>query len=850
MPTHIGEWPAVGRDEIVREIHRVLALASGPGVLLVGEAGVGKTRLADLVLTRLAGTGALVLRGAATEATTGIPGMGLASLHVHGDVREPAAGRLADAAAQGRQVVIGIDDADHLDASSAAAISGLSETMRLKLVLTARQGTIPDVGGGGRPAVLPLGRLSRDALSDLLTRVLGGQVDGLTAHMLWRLTRGNPRLLRRAVEIGLETGRLARDREVWSWRGRELGHPRVRELATADLGTFEEDQSRALEYVALSGSLPLEVLDFLVGREVTTRLLDRAVIAPAAGRVRQVTMAHPFYGQALLTGLGTLRRRQAYRDLVTAAGQAGVPGPHDPRLVLWRLRADLPVPVHATVAAGEAALDAGDVTLAGDLSDHIPGPRGAALRGQSLIARGRPEEGERLLAEHCPGGETSALRSLSLFWGLNRAADARAELSRARESQSGAGEDLDVADLSLAIFTRRGTRRSLDISPLAPPRDRRLDPLVAEAAVALRAYHLTFGGSPARAASAFDGETPLPLRWPAMRGSAAACHVYALVLAGRLREAVPLAERYYEEAVRRGEPTEAVLLSHQRGLCAMWAGQPRRALAPLREARALVDDHTPFPVRVFIGCEYAVCVATLGHLDEAYQELDRLRERIPDDLGVRDRVEFSRIRLLAYSGRLAYAADLADRLADQYLSEARLTTAVECAYFHARLRPTSQAAERLRAVAGRCDSPLFELFARHAGALARRDAGSLRAVAAEFTALGYLGLALEASLAAKARLPEQPADRRLADLAELCDGFHSPWLDAVPRAFPRLTSREREVCELAASGLSNPAIAADLGVSVRTVANLLGRAYEKLGIRSRRHLASALDLKLSDRTPG
>ncbi len=72
----------------------------------------------------------------------------------------------------------------------------------------------------------------------------------------------------------------------------------------------------------------------------------------------------------------------------------------------------------------------------------------------------------------------------------------------------------------------------------------------------------------------------------------------------------------------------------------------------------------------------------------------------------------------------------------------------------------------------------------------------------------------------------------------------------MPRAFPRLTSREREVCELAASGLSNPAIAADLGVSVRTVANLLGRAYEKLGIRSRRHLASALDLKLSDRTPG
>lgn len=286
------------------------------------------------------------------------------------------------------------------------------------------------------------------------------------------------------------------------------------------------------------------------------------------------------------------------------------------------------------------------------------------------------------------------------------------------------------------------------------------------------------------------------------------------------------------------------MVGHVRGHCLMWAGRPKRALAPLREAWALVDEHTPFPMRVFIGCEYAVCLATLGQAEEAYRELDQLRALIPGDLGLRDRLEFSRIRLLAHSGRPAHAADLADRLADRYLHESRLTTGVECAYYHVRLRPSPRAAARLREAAGACDSPLFELFADHAEALAARDGTALRGVADRFAELGYPGLALESAAAAPGG--GRTARRRLDDLAGECDGFRPPWLPhAAPsspssRASSPLTSREREVCELAAAGLSSPAIAAHLGVSVRTVTNLLGRAYGKLGVRSRRQLGAAL----------
>jgi DNA-binding CsgD family transcriptional regulator len=56
-----------------------------------------------------------------------------------------------------------------------------------------------------------------------------------------------------------------------------------------------------------------------------------------------------------------------------------------------------------------------------------------------------------------------------------------------------------------------------------------------------------------------------------------------------------------------------------------------------------------------------------------------------------------------------------------------------------------------------------------------------------------------------------------------------------------LSAREREIAQLAASGLTSRQIASRLHVSVRTVDNLLQRAYAKLGIRQRDELPTALE---------
>lgn len=52
-------------------------------------------------------------------------------------------------------------------------------------------------------------------------------------------------------------------------------------------------------------------------------------------------------------------------------------------------------------------------------------------------------------------------------------------------------------------------------------------------------------------------------------------------------------------------------------------------------------------------------------------------------------------------------------------------------------------------------------------------------------------------------------------------------------AFAGLTRREREVLELIASGLSNPAIAAKLGLSTNTISNHISSIFGKLQVASR-----------------
>lgn len=129
----------------------------------------------------------------------------------------------------------------------------------------------------------------------------------------------------------------------------------------------------------------------------------------------------------------------------------------------------------------------------------------------------------------------------------------------------------------------------------------------------------------------------------------------------------------------------------------------------------------------------------------------------------------------------------------------------------------------------------------HAG-----DGNSLDTAATGLAGIGATLLAAEAHAhAAMEHRAERRAraSRRLAEeLAATCEGARTPAL-LVGEPADDLTSRELEVVMLAARGGKSREIAEELVISVRTVNNLLQRAYTKLGVHSRDEAAVALDIK-------
>ena len=412
-----GRWPLIGRKGGLAQAEKIFA--SGTGVLLLGEAGIGKTALARALAERAAADGVAVMyvsgravsSGAPFEAFADVLGPGLPGQQV---TAAEVAARVRETAAKARLMLV-VDDVDLLDEHSGRVLLHLARAGAV-IVATARSAPLP--GGieslwrDGHCERMDVTGLSGDAAAELIETLLDGPVDPATSATFVARAQGNPLLLRELVQAAVQRSVLARPGGVWALTGPPPLSGGIRDLVAARLAAAGETERVALETVAAGEPLPADVAAALVGEELLIGLEQARLVAVTAGAAgTEVGTAHPLYGEVLRADMPVLRLRRLRLALGGALEAAGRPRPHDlVRAASWRLdsgHADDPDRLLAAASAARAISLATAERLARHAHETQRSLPATLLLAEILTNAGRGPEAAELLARLPPDSLSS-----------------------------------------------------------------------------------------------------------------------------------------------------------------------------------------------------------------------------------------------------------------------------------------------------------------------------------------------------------------------------------------------------------------------------------------------------------
>ncbi|WP_307803739.1 ATP-binding protein [Micromonospora echinofusca] len=427
----------IGRDAELRAVqHSLESARSGRGgaVFLVGESGVGKSRLASAVAELAAGGNMRVMRGRSSAIGAVVPlrplTEALLSLLRSGPVDPTALGpygpilgrlvpdwgrppadqegaslvilaeavlRLTGLAGRDRGCLLLLDDLQDADPETLTVLEYLIDNLSLQptmLLGAIRSESCPALtiaraaAQRGQCKVLEIGRLDRDGLRRMAGACLGTAPERLPVEatdLLWAGSAGNPFLIEELVAGMVDAGLLI---------GGDRGWRMADEVPAALPATFARsmtqgvaglaDQTRELLSMgALIGQrFPLAVVQAATGL-AERELLDQLTAEPAAQLVavddqlaEWYAFRHQLTRDALLTLLGPADRADLARAVVRAVETVfpGLPGEWCQVSATLHLEADEPAAAgRLFTEAGRRALAQGAATSAVALLDRAMG---------------------------------------------------------------------------------------------------------------------------------------------------------------------------------------------------------------------------------------------------------------------------------------------------------------------------------------------------------------------------------------------------------------------------------------------------------------------------------------------
>jgi DNA-binding CsgD family transcriptional regulator/tetratricopeptide (TPR) repeat protein len=857
-----------GRDSELQVIRRALSgVDRYSGVLIVGAAGVGKTRLAREVLKCAAASGERTDWIVGTESARALPlGAFTASMT---DVMTDSLSSVRHVinsfvAQQGqKRVLIGVDDAHLLDGLSAHVVHQLAKSRGARLVVTMRAGAeepdaVTALWKDGLLTRLDLEPLSPTATHSLIETTLGGAVDARSARRFWKLTGGNALFLRQLVKDQVAGERLRQVAGVWMWDDDVAVSPSIADLVGGQLSRLTPGLALVVDTLSQCEPVAVEVLCDVVRRrdlEVAERM--HLVTVERTDSTLMARLAHPLFGElrAATAGeiyLSRIRGRLAQRlgEDVDADMHATV------RRALLTLQSDLPSDPRLFLQSARYAMTLLDLDLADRFATAAAdagASEAAGVRAMNLVLLGRGDEAEAVLRGIGNDGHEdlhrwSTVRAANLIWMLGRPTDASAildGLSATHESPAERAERASVQACVDAVAARcdaaaENARAALRSAALPDFHAMMASVALIMAMSALGSVEdLTAVADEAleRAAKSFQASH--------MRFWLGGVHARACRLTGLIDECVQFANGLAESA--RDVPGLAYAnLAFLLGHAELARGDVPGAVKLLHEALAGVQKHD-----VTTGLRPASCFALaeahakLGQPEAAADALTEARACVPPDyLFMHTGLAVATGWALAASGCLTEAVAVVQAAAAQARERGQPTHELACLQVAAQWGDASGAA-RARELADALSLPLANAVASHAESLRAGDGDGLLAASAEYRAIGDRATAADAAAQAAAAFTRSQQRRRgiyaaavARELADECGGLCTPALRS--SAGNPLTGRQRDVVELVVAGLSNREIADRLVMSVRSVEGHLYRACQRVGANSRDELAAII----------
>jgi DNA-binding CsgD family transcriptional regulator len=831
--------------------------------------GAGKSTLLDHIAAQLDHDGYHVLRAAGSPHLTAIPLAPFARLfpETTASLHELLARvwQRLESEASGRNLALIVDDAEHLDPVSAALLHQQAAFGTAVVVASMRSaGQAPEairaLWKDGLCARLQIDPLTQEEVDRLLVLALGGRVEGFSVHQLHRLSGGNPLFLRELVRTELDAGTLAFKDSIWRWTGSLSRANALNELVWTRLSSLPDDVRSALEVIALAEPVDPELVADLTACDRIHAILEaNELVRSVSERPHLVGLAHPIFGEVLRRSLSRRSSHQKLRALADAMERRGLRDRSELlQLAVWRAEvggkgdSDLLLEAARWLGGSDDELAMRLVRRANEECANIDG---RLLLARILTNAGRCTEASELLQKTVPASREDrrrlALTEAELV--LCSLGDAAAALNILEVVDDERHPDLDGDIQSLRCRLHGRVGNVADLSGRAKGLLSRSDLSFAgrmwATTAALEGWLQT--GQDADAPKVC-GSVPVPRDGYPIEARSAVAQARLLqrrasAWSGRLGEALHEAQIDYELTLTTGDRLEHGYAALGVGELLLLSGRVDESIWLLREASISLQLSRVYMSACLAGLTTALALA--GEVDLARAELASLDE---EGALTSDYITIERARATidwAGSHRDRAKARLRSLIPAVESSPAGIDL-LQIAHELARLGDVRNAQFLLTRVRG--SFPLGDLLVSHVDAMAGRRPHPLVEVANRLAEAGLLRFAAEAELEAADRFASEgqraaasSAWRRASSLISLCGPLHlgiePPFSGSVS-----LTRREREIANLAISGLRDQQISAQLELSVRTVQTHLHRVYCKLGVHSRQSLADVLQRESSD----